>query len=196
VPSGDSDGPPRYESAAVRIGHDIVPEEPSNARTAFHGEMKVRDVMSRNPFTLPPNASVAAAAIALAETGVSGCPVVDASGRVVGMLTEANILEALKTQHKELKVLMPPEISFGISFVEVVRTKEAASAFSDVGQWPVERVMTKDFVSVGPDDEIEVAIQLMVKHRIHRLPVIEHGKVVGIVTRTDILKGFFRTVET
>jgi CBS domain-containing protein len=158
--------------------------------------MKVRDVMSENPFALPPTASVAAAAIALAESKVGGCPVVDASGRVVGMLTELNVLEALKTQHKELKVLMPPEISFGISFVEIVKTTEAASAFAEVGEWPIERIMTREVVSVGPEDDIERAIQLMVKHRIHRVPVIERRTLVGIVTRTDILKGFFRTVET
>jgi len=157
--------------------------------------MKVRDVMSENPFTLPPTASVAAAAIALAESRVGGCPVVDATGRIVGMLTELDVLEALKTQHKELKVLMPPEISFGISFVEIVQTKEAASAFAEVGDWPIERVMTKNIASVAPQDDVEKAIQLMVKHRIHRVPVIEGGRLVGIVTRTDILKGFFRTVE-
>jgi CBS domain-containing protein len=158
--------------------------------------MKVRDVMAPNPFTLPPDASVAAAAVALAESRIGGCPVVDAAGKVVGMLTEANILEALKTQHKELKVLMPPEISFGISFVEVVQTKEAVSAFAEVGDWPISRIMTKQVVSVAPDDDVERAIALMAKHRIHRIPVIEEGKLVGIVTRTDILKGFFRTLET
>ena len=158
--------------------------------------MKVRDVMASNPFTLPPTASVAAAAVALAESRIGGCPVVDASGRVVGMLSEANILDALKTQHKELKVLMPPEISFGISFVEVVRTKEAVSAFADVGDWPIERIMTKEVVHVAPDDDVERVIERMAKHRIHRVPVLEKGRLVGIVTRTDILKGFFRTVET
>ncbi len=158
--------------------------------------MKVREVMSPNPFTLPPRASVAAAAVALSESKVSGCPIVDASGKLVGMLTELNILEALKTQHKELRMLMPPEISFGISFVEVVRHEAAASAFAEVGNWPVEKVMTKDVVFVRPDDEVETVIQLMAKHRIHRVPVVEKGKVVGIVTRTDILRGFFQTLET
>ena len=158
--------------------------------------MKVREVMAPSPFTLPPDASVAAAAVALAESKVGGCPVVDPSGRVIGMLTEQNILEALKTQHKELKMLMPPEISFGISFVEIVQTKESVSAFAEVGNWPIERIMTKQVVSVAPDDDVERAIQLMVQHRIHRIPVIEKAKLVGIVTRTDILKGFFRTVET
>jgi len=159
------------------------------------GSVKVRDVMAPNPFTLPPNASVAAAAIALAESKVGGCPVVDPSGRVIGMLEEQNILEALKTQHKELRMLMPPEISFGISFVEVVQTRESVTAFADVGDWPIERIMTKPVASVRPDDDVERAIQLMVTNRVHRLPVIEKGRLVGILTRTDILRGFFRTLE-
>jgi len=158
--------------------------------------MKVRDVMSSNPFSLPPSTSVATAALALSESKVGGCPVVDASGRVVGMLTEANILEALKTQHKELKMLMPPEISFGISFVEIVQSREDASAFSEIGNWPIERIMTRNVVSVSPDDEIEKAIQLMVNQRIHRVPVLDKGRLIGIVTRSDVLKGFFRTLET
>jgi len=157
--------------------------------------MKVRDVMSPNPFTLPPSTSVATAALALSESKVGGCPVVDASGRVVGMLTEASILEALKTQHKELKMLMPPEISFGISFVEIVQSREDASAFAEIGNWPIERIMTRNVTSVSPDDEIERAIQLMVNQRIHRVPVLEKGRLVGIVTRSDVLKGFFRALE-
>ncbi len=156
--------------------------------------MKVRDVMSPNPFTLPPNASVGAAAVALAESKVGGCPVVDADGRLLGMLTELSILEALKTQHKELKMLMPAEISFGVSFVEIVQTREAASAFADVGNWPIERIITRGVASVAPDDDIEQVIQIMVRQKVHRVPVLEKGRLVGIVTRTDILKGFFRTL--
>lgn len=150
--------------------------------------------MSPNPFTLPPNASVGAAAVALAESKVGGCPVVDADGRLLGMLTELSILEALKTQHKELKMLMPAEISFGVSFVEIVQTREAASAFADVGNWPIERIITRGVASVAPDDDIEQVIQIMVRQKVHRVPVLEKGRLVGIVTRTDILKGFFRTL--
>src|SRR3989337_2983560 len=124
--------------------------------------MKVRDVMAPNPFTLPPSTSVATAALALSESKVGGCPVVDASGRVVGMLTEARIPQALKPQHKEPKMLMPPEISFGISFVEIVQSREDASAFAEIGNWPIERIMTRNVACVSPDDEIERAIQPMV----------------------------------
>jgi len=89
---------------------------------------------------------------------------------------------------------MPAEISFGVSFVEIVQTREAASAFADVGNWPIERIMTKDAPSVAPDDDIERVIQLMVRHGVNRVPVLDKGRLVGIVTRTDILRGFFRAL--
>ncbi len=159
--------------------------------------MKVRDVMARNPMALPPTTSVATAAVALAEGKVGGCPVVDPeTGAVVGMLTETNILEALAQQHRELRMLMPPEIAFGISFVEIVRDREAVGAFAELRDRPISEIMTREVVTVAPSDDVETVIRAMVKRRIHRVPVLEGGKVVGIVTRTDILRGFFRTLET
>jgi len=80
--------------------------------------------------------------------------------------------------------------------VEIVQSREDASAFSEIGNWPIERIMTRNVVSVSPDDEIEKAIQLMVNQRIHRVPVLDKGRLIGIVTRSDVLKGFFRTLET
>ena len=159
--------------------------------------MKVRDVMAPNPFTLPPTTSIATAAVALAESKVSGCPVVDPkTGAVVGMLTEMSILEALAQQHRELRMLMPPEIAFGISFVEIVRDREALSAFAELGDRPIADIMSRDVFAVAPSDDVEKVIQTMVKRRVHRIPVLEKGKLVGIVTRADILRGFFRTLET
>ncbi len=159
--------------------------------------MKVRDVMAPSPFTLPPTTSIATAAVALAESKVGGCPVVDPkTGAVVGMLTELNILEALAQQHRELRMLMPPEIAFGISFVEIVHDREATAAFAELENRPISEIMTRDVAAVGSDDDVEKAIQVMVKRKVHRVPVIDHGKLVGIVTRADILRGFFRTLET
>jgi CBS domain-containing protein len=54
--------------------------------------------------------------------------------------------------------------------------------------------MSKDVAAIGADDAVERAIQLMVKRKVHRLPVVERGKVVGVVTRGDILRGFFRSL--
>jgi len=143
---------------------------------------------------LLPTDTLRAAAEKLAQHGVGGMPVVDASGAIQGVLTEYDILEALKTQHKTLKMLMPPQISFGISFVEVLEDREAAKAFAEIGDRPVGEIMSKDVAAVGADETVERAIQLMVKRKVQRLPVVEKGKVVGVVTRGDVLRGFFRSL--
>jgi len=158
------------------------------------GPMKVRDVMSGEPISLKLTATLREAAITLADESVGGCPVVDPAGRIVGMLSEVDILEALKTQNKELRMLMPPEITFGISFVEIIREREAFSAFQEIETKLVKDIMTREVFWVGPEDNVEAAIQLMVKHKVHRIPVVEGGKLVGILTRGDVLRGFFRTV--
>ena len=154
----------------------------------------IRDVMSKEPITLKPTATLHEAAITLADESVGGCPVVDADGRLLGMLSEVDILEALKTQHKELRMLMPPEITFGISFVEIIKEREALAAFKEVEDRLVRDLMTKEIHSVRPEDPVEKAIRIMVQHKIHRIPVVEGGRLVGIVTRGDVLRGFFRQV--
>ena len=58
----------------------------------------------------------------------------------------------------------------------------------------VEDVMSKDVAWVAVDETVEHAIQMMVNRKVHRLPVVENGKVIGVVTRGDILRGFFRSL--
>ncbi len=152
----------------------------------------IRDVMSKDPITLKPTATLREAAITLADESVGGCPIVDERGQLIGMLSEVDILEALKTQNKELRMLMPPEITFGISFVEIIKEREALAAFKEVESRLVQDIMTKEIHSVGPEDSVERAIRLMVQHKIHRIPVVQGNRLVGIVTRGDVLRGFFR----
>ncbi len=156
--------------------------------------LTIRDVMSKNPISLKPDATLREAAITLADESVGGCPVVDDQGRIIGMLSEVDILEALKTQHKELRMLMPPEITFGISFVEIIKEREALAAFKEVENRLVKDIMTKEVHAVTPNDSVERAIRIMVQHKIHRIPVVEDNRLVGIVTRGDVLRGFFRQV--
>ncbi len=154
--------------------------------------LTIRDVMSKDPITLKPTATLREAAITLADESVGGCPVVDDDGRIIGMLSEVDILDALKTQHKELRMLMPPEITFGISFVEIIKEREALAAFKEVESRLVKDIMTKEVHAVGPNDSVERAIRLMVQHKIHRIPVVQGDRLVGILTRGDVLRGFFR----
>jgi CBS domain-containing protein len=155
--------------------------------------LKVEEVMTKSPFTLRSDQTLREAAVKLADMNVSGAPVVNENGEILGVLSEVDILEALKTHYKALRMLMPPEITFGISFVEVVKERDAVRAFQELKDVKVKDVMKKP-ITVSPDDKVENAIKLMVEHRISRVPVIENKRVVGIVTRGDVLKGFFRQI--
>jgi len=154
--------------------------------------MKVKDVMVKEVITLRPKETVREATSKFAAHNISGCPVVNEKNEVVGVFSEEDILEALKTQYKELKMLMPPQIMFGISFVEVIKEKEALQAFAEIGDTSIESIMKKDVMTASPEDTLEKVIQLMVKNKVNRIPIVENQKLTGIVTRGDILKGFFR----
>jgi CBS domain-containing protein len=156
--------------------------------------MKVRDIMAAHPVALRPDDTIREATAKLAASGVGGAPVVDEVGRLLGVLSEVDVLEALKTEHRTLRMLMPPEIAFGIDFVEIVKERDALEAFRETGDTPVSEVMTRDVVTVEPEESVERVIPLMVKQRVHRIPVVEEGKLVGVVTRGDVLRGFFREV--
>jgi CBS domain-containing protein len=89
----------------------------------------------------------------------SGVPVTDDNGKVIGVVTEFDLLNALKTDRSVLHA-------------------------------PVERVMTKDPICIAEDASIEDAITLMTDHHIIRLPVLRDGRLVGVISRCDILRAF------
>ena len=149
---------------------------------------------ANNPSTLSPDQPLREAAVKLADYNISGAPVVGENGEILGVLSEVDILEALKTHYKALRMLMPPEITFGISFVEVVKERDAVKAFQELKDIKVKDVM-KSPITVSSAEKVENAIKLMVEHKISRVPVVESKKVVGIVTRGDVIKGFFRQVS-
>lgn len=144
--------------------------------------MKVSDVMTREVATLAPEQTLEEAAQVLIKRGVSGVPVVN-GGKVVGMLSERDLLET--------KVVPTPprylELLGGIIYLDDVgefqrRLKKTVAV-------RVEEIMTRDVISLQADAPLEDAIRLVLEQGINRIPVLEDGRLVGIVTRNDILRG-------
>ncbi|MFQ6060084.1 MAG: CBS domain-containing protein [Thermoplasmata archaeon] len=154
--------------------------------------MLAKDVMVKKVAVLHPEDSLAEAITKLAERDVSGCPVVDDQCRVVGMLSETDILSHLKTEYKKLKMKYPPEIMFGITFEEVREEKELPKAFQEIGDMKVKELMSRDVISATVEDTLEKVVRLMVKNKVNRIPITKDGKLVGIVTRGDIITGLYR----
>ena len=74
-------------------------------------------------------------------------------------------------------------------FRDLLKWEKLHSSVEDISKKKVSEVMHRDVRTVGPADSIEEAASIMTRHRINRLPVVENGKLVGIVTRGDIITG-------
>jgi CBS domain-containing protein len=148
--------------------------------------MIVADVMTRNCITIAPDATVEEAVNLMLSRHFSGLFVVDKTGLLVGVITEGDLLrrEELGTQRDRpwwLRLLASPA--------------RQASDFTRANGRHVRDVMTEDVLSIGQDAKLEDVVATMEKHRIKRLPVTADGKVVGVVSRADLLRALIGRVR-
>ena len=140
--------------------------------------MNVSDVMTPNVLSVAPDASVVMAARLMLEKRISGVPVIDDRGHLVGIVTEGDFLRRVETGTGRQR---PKWIEF---FMGAGRL---ADEYVRLSGRKVSDVMTHEVQSVPPDAPLEQVVRLMERYRIKRVPVVDHGKVVGIVTRANLL---------
>jgi CBS domain-containing protein len=148
--------------------------------------MIVRDVMNVKPVTCQAEASVTEAARILRENMISGMPVLDGE-RLVGIVSESDLLRLLAKEDEGGLWLPSPFEIFEVPFRDLVKWERLHSAIDDLSRKKVREVMSRNVHEVSPEDSIEEAASIMTRHRINRLPVVEEGRLVGIVTRGDII---------
>jgi|SRR5690554_1746319 len=147
--------------------------------------MKVSDVMTKDVYTLSPDQTLAEAAKLLLDKDVGGVPVTREK-RVVGMLSERDLLDARLNPR-------PPrylELLGGIIYLDNV--SEYQSQLKKTVATKVEQVMTKNVISVDINTPVVEAARLIRDHGINRIPVLDGERLVGIVTRHDVLQGMVR----
>ncbi len=151
--------------------------------------MKIRDVMREPVITCQINDTIRTVASSLKQHDISGMPVMDGD-QLAGIVTESDVLNLLELPEHRRNLWLPSPLEIiEIPLRELIGWEEAKKALEDVGEKPVHTIMTKRMHTISPDDSIEDASTMMVNHRINRLPVIENDKVIGIVTRGDIIRG-------
>ncbi len=157
--------------------------------------MKIRDVMNKDVITCNPDDPVGYLAKLFREHHISGVPVVE-NEKVVGIVSETDLLKLFKSPGFSNELLLPSPLEvIEIPLRNLVRLEEIKRAFETVKIKPVREIMKKTIRSISPDESLEEGSSRMVKYKVNRLPVIENGKLVGIVTRSDIIRGLSSTQE-
>jgi CBS domain-containing protein len=144
----------------------------------------VADIMERDPVTVRPEDTVETLLRAMREHELPGVPVVNGGGRCIGIVTESDLV--LIDEEEDLRLPLHIDLFGGTIFLGPVkryeeRLKKAIAA-------TVEDMMTHDPVTVAPETDLHEAARLIAEHRHNRLPVVEHGRLVGVVTRLDVLE--------
>src|SRR5918911_4005510 len=145
--------------------------------------LTVRDIMETDVPVVSPDASTEEVLRLMRRHELPGVPVVNHAGRCVGIITEADLV--LSDQDADLHLPHYFELFGGLVFLEPVsrfeeRLRKAfASKASDL--------MTPDPVTIGPDATVEEAARVIARKKHNRLPVVAHGRFVGVVTRVDVL---------
>jgi acetoin utilization protein AcuB len=131
--------------------------------------MLVYERMSRHPLTVKPDAPVDATLRRMREESVRRFPVVDASGKLVGIVSDKDLLYAAPSPATSLSIY---ELHYLYSRITV------------------QQVMTREVITVDENDALEEAARIMVDNKVGGLPVMRDGELVGLITETDIFKTF------
>lgn len=143
--------------------------------------MRVANVMTTQVLTVKPDTTLKEVAELLGSRGISGAPVVDDAGLVLGVVSEADILAKERRPRRQTRV----DRLLGHTHVD---QKAAARTAGEA--------MTAPAVTIGADRRVDAAAALMLDRSVNRLPVIDReGLLVGIVTRADLVRAFVHSDE-
>ncbi len=148
----------------------------------------VRDIMDPEPVTVGPETPVQEVVATLREHELSGVPVVTEGGRCVGIITDNDLVMAGDEGDLHLPHFI--ELFGGIVFLESLHRFEGRLQRALASK--ARDMMTEDPVSIRPDATLQDAGRLISKTGHNRIPVVEHGRLVGLITRVDVLDALTR----
>jgi len=144
--------------------------------------IKAKEIMTSDPVVVVQDWDIGKATTTMIEKGFNGLPVVDDVGRLVGIICQSDII----VQQKKLP--LPSYFTFLDGLISLRSMKSLEKEAQKIAATTVGDAMTPDPVSVSPDTGIETLAALMVDSNFHTLPVVEDGKLVGVVGKEDVLR--------
>lgn len=144
--------------------------------------LRAKDIMSKDVITVKPETTIEELARMLMLHQISGAPVVDGKGNLKGIVTENDLISKNSRLHiPTILRLFDAYIPLGASRLENEIKKMTALTVDEIG--------SKDVITVDEDTSVEYIATLMTEKKIHLLPVLKEGKIVGIIGKRDIIGG-------
>ncbi len=143
--------------------------------------LKAKDVMTQNVVTITADTEIGQAAKLLLDKGFNGVPVVDASGALLGILCQSDLVAQQK------KLSLPSVFSLLDGFIPLGSMKDLDREVEKISALTAGHAMTKNPATVGPDTDLDEVATLMTDKGYHTIPVVSGGAVVGVIGMRDIL---------
>ena len=145
--------------------------------------LKAKDIMTKDVITVKPDTTIEEFARTLMRDQISGAPVVDDKGKVVGIVTENDLISKNSRLHiPTILRLFDAYIPLGTSRLETDIKRMTANT--------VKEICTKEVITIDSESSLEYIATLITERKIHLLPVLKEGKLVGIIGKKDLIKGF------
>ncbi|MGE5381065.1 MAG: CBS domain-containing protein [Methylocystaceae bacterium] len=148
--------------------------------------MLAKDIMTHEVIMVSPEENVDQVTKLLVEHKISGIPVVDSENHLVGIVTEKDLM----VKAKELKV--PFYLTVFDSIIYLENPNKFKDEIKKYTARKVKDVMTTQVITAEEDTPVSDIVELLTEHNINRVPIVRRNKVIGIVTRNDVLKALVR----
>ncbi|MGD9329799.1 MAG: CBS domain-containing protein [Desulfobacterales bacterium] len=141
-----------------------------------------KDIMTRNVITVSPDTDITQATKILLEHRINGLPVLDADGKLVGIVCQSDMIAQQK------RIPLPSLFTLLDGYISLTSAKHFEKEVQKIAATRVAQAMTADPLTIQPGTSLEEIASLMVGKKLHTLPVVDNGVLVGVVGKEDMLR--------
>lgn len=147
--------------------------------------LKARDIMTKDVITVQEDMTVEALGRIFIEKRISGAPVLNSQKKIVGIVTENDLVR------KNSRLHIPTVVRIFDAFVPLGSTERVEEEIRRISASTVSEICSRTVVTVAPDATLQDISSLMFEKGVHLIPVLDAGQIVGIIGKIDIIRGMF-----
>ena len=155
-------------------------------------KLKVRDLMTTQVVTLRPDDTVKKAVIKFALDNISGAPVVDNRNHLLGILSENDVLNIILNYQVRLEADNSSDVMLNYPMDSAMEEGKLKSISDEISNMVISDIMKRTVLTTSPDTTIMEVLRAMIEMKVNRLPVVEKGVLVGIISRGDIIFALYK----